>query len=377
MNILNVYYLSLKNTGKYFQHNLANKNVFWSRLTWLKWLKIGILKTIIWKVFCYFEPILSVIIVSFQLVPYIIKSFLTRHQPIGDMLYIDNCPLLKKRTMSAGLYDSSVDWLYSLSIPKSNWDIGKRCHSIFEYVSLMDVLKSYVLSIVAIIGTSFKVKFKYVMGTFSCMEFFLTHFFLENISEDVTLCFCNQVDRWAVLFDRSHQKNKILFQHGIEMPSADWPVKFEHTNTVYALSKKEADYLFHAVFNKLPENVKIMNPTINLEPINIKEKLSVLIVGYPSYGLYEKESYLIEKLQSDDILVYFKPHPGKMEITKYDELAKTNKVVILKEQLFPDVSFVVSYRSTLAVEYEVYDKIVLFYEEHPVDEIVDIIQRSL
>lgn len=373
---LNIYYLSLKNNSKFFRENLSNENVFFARFPILKNVHSQLIRKIIWKICCFVDPIISLIVITVQLIPYLVRSCVVKPQPIEKQLFIDNCPLLRARAISAGVYDTSVDWLYSFSVHPKKWDKQKRCHSIFEYVSFIDVIWSYLLSFWSVLTTPFIIRFKYVLGTYSCFEYFLTYFFLQNISDDITLCFCNQVDRWAVLFDRAPQKNKILFQHGIEALIADWPVKFEHTNTAYVFSEKEAQRLFKAAFKVNPQNVFLLPPTIKLEPISQESKISVLIVGYPGYGLFDRESFLIKSLQSDDILLFFKPHPGKHDISRYEELKKEFDFVLILDQLFPDVDIVISYQSTLAVEYLAYNKKVLFYEDNSVDEIVEKVKES-
>ena len=349
-----------------------NKSLIFNRVPLLHYVKSGWLQSVLYKFCIFLEPFASLFIVTLMLIPYSLKAIITKGQPLSSELYIDNCPLLKGRTISAGKYEQSVDWLYSFDVPKKNWDHTKRCHSLFEYVNILDVFKSYVLSIIAILGAQYYLQFKFVFRTYNSFEFFLTYYVLKNISPDITLCFCNQMDRWAILFDRAPQKNRILFQHGIEMPTADWPVKFEHTDSVYVLSMEETDNLLKAAFKVKPTHIFQLKPTIELTKMDDTNLFTVLIVGYPGYLMYDKESAIVKAFAQEHYFVYLKPHPGKEDMTKYLILEKAYKnCKIILQKVFPDVDAVCSYRSTLAVEYQAHGKFVMMYDDYSVEEMIE------
>ena len=320
---------------------------------------------------------MSLLIVTILLIPYCFRALFTKRQPLGEELYIDNCPLLKGRIIAAGKYETAKDWLYSFDVDKKDWDRTKRCHSIFEYVSAWDVIKAYCLSVVAILGAQFKLEFKFVFRTFNSFEFFLLYYVLRNMSPDITLCFCNQMDRYAILFDHAPQKNRVLFQHGIEMPTADWPIKFERTDTVYVLSMEETKNLFKAAFKVKPTHIYQLKPTIELSPVDTDGDYSILIVGFPGYLLFEKEQALVKAFAQDGYRVYLKPHPGKEDMTTYLNLEKEYKnCKIILEKKFPDVDAVCSYRSTLAVEYQAHGKFVMMYDDYSVEEMIEKIKEQ-
>lgn len=373
MNPISLYYLHFENIKKYLSRVQGkNQSVVFNRVPLLRNIHTKWIQNVVYRICTILEPFVSLIIVTALLFPWCVMSVIKRRQPLSDTLYIDNCPLLKGRTVSAGKYEESIDWLYSFDVNKKDWDRTKRCHSLFEYVTILNVLQSYVLSVISILGAQTKLKFKFVFRTFNSFEFFLTYYFLKNIPQETTICFCNQMDRWAILFDHSPQKNKVLFQHGIEMPTADWPVKFEHTDTVYVLSMEESELLFKAAFKVRPPNVFLLKPTIELTPMVGDKNFKVLIVGYPSYLRFEKELAIVKAFAKEGNSVYLKPHPGKEDMTTYLNLEKEfpNCKIIL-ERMFPDVDVVVSYRSTLAVEYQALNKSVFMYEINTIDEIIE------
>lgn len=321
------------------------------------------------------EPIISLTIVTALLFPFVVLSIVTRKKSISNKLYLSYAILLKRRVEVAGLYSSSIDWLYPIFLPASMEKVtGKNVHSVFEYVNVFDVLKAYVYSIFTILFSVKVLCFKNLFRNYVCFEYFLTAIFLRNISSDVELSFANQIDRWAILFDHAPQKNKILFQHGIEMPEADWPIKLKNITMLYALSKNESIFLTRATVVGNPI-IKILPPTIQLTDCKNSDKKSVLIVGYPAYGLFEKESELICKIDLDKVDLYLKIHPGKQDLVKYEELQKKRNYILITNNTFPNVGIVVSYRSTLAVEYEVYNKRVMLYNDYSIEQICEIINK--
>lgn len=377
MNPIRLYYLHFENIKAYFSRTKGkNKSLLFNRVPLLNKIKISWLQTVIYNICVIIEPFVSLLIVTVLLIPYCIKALFTFKQELSSELYIDNCPLLKGRAASAGKYKDSIDWLYSFDVPKDKWDRSKRCHSLFEYINIWNVIQAYVLSVIAIIGAQTKLKFKFVFRTFNSFEFFLTYFVLRNIPDTITLCFCNQMDRWAILFDDAPQKNRILFQHGIEVPTADWPVKFEHTDTVYVLSMKESELLFRAAFKVRPSHVYVLKPTIILTKMNDDRNFKILIVGFPGYLRFEKEQAIVKAFAKDNTTVYLKPHPGKEDMTTYLNLEKDypNCKIILDNK-FPDVDVVVSYRSTLAVEYQAHNKFVMMYDDYTIEEIIEEIKE--
>ena len=204
----------------------------------------------------------------------------------------------------------------------------------------------------------------------------MMYYLLQNISPEITLCFCNQMDRYAILFDHAPQKNRILFQHGIEMPYADWPVKFERTDTIYVLSMEEAMNLLKAAFKVKPNHIYQLKPTIELTRMPDDDKFKILIVGFPGYLMFEKENAIVKAFAQDGYDVYLKPHPGKEDMSTYLNLEKDyGNCKIILEKKFPDVDAVCSYRSTLAVEYQACGKFVMMYDDYSVEEMINKIKE--
>ena len=238
---------------------------------------------IFWKLAIITEPIISLVIVTILLLPFIVLSIIIRKRKITNKLYLSYAILLRKRVEIADLYSSSTDWLYPLFIPTSMEKVvDKNVHNVFEGINVLDVFKAYLYSIFTILISVFFLRFKYLFRNYVCFEYYLTADFLKKLSNDVEISFANQIDRWAILFDHAPQKRKVLFQHGIEMPESDWPIKLKNITLLYALSKNEAKLLIKATILSKPI-VRILPPTIQLTNYNVENKSNVLIVGYPAY----------------------------------------------------------------------------------------------
>lgn len=378
MNVINIYLRGLENLAAFFDRiENKNKSVLFTRVPGIKNIKSEKAKRIIWGSCIAVEPFVSLAIETVMLIPNLFKSAVTRKKgPAPDRLFLAHCPLLKQRTISAGVYDDAKDWLYAMSTSKADMDASKTVHSIFEQLNVIDVLWSYCMAVAATFASIKVTKFKYVMRNYPAFEYCLTYRYLSKIPKSTTICFSNQIDKWALLFDNAPQ-NKILFQHGIETPDADWPNKLRNVDTVYVLSKNESELLFRAAFSRKPSDVHIMAPTITLTPVD-KDKYTILIVGFPGYGKFDKEQCIIKTFSQAPYYVYLKPHPGKEDMTRYRNLTDahpdTSKLVM--EQMFPDVDVVISYRSTLAVEYQAHDKKVLLYNDYSIDQIIELIRQD-
>lgn len=377
MKVIKLYLKGLENLATYFDRiTNKNKSVLFTRVPFLNHINSKIGQNIIWSLCVAIEPLVSFVIETVLLIPYISKSIYTKKKNISDKLFIDNCPLLRKRSISAGVYNESKDWVYSFLVSNNEKDSSKTIHSMFEYLNCFDVVLAYFNAVVATFASLKVTKFRYVMRNYSAFEYCLTYRYLRNIPRSTTICFCNQMDKWALLFDDA-PLNKILFQHGIESPTANWPNKLKNIDTVYVLSMEESEFLFRAAFSRRPNTIHVMSPTISLTSVN-KSKYTILVVGFPGYGMFDKEKKIVEAFSHAPYYVYLKPHPGKEDITQYRKLVNSypESCELIMDQMFPDVDIVVSYRSTLAVEYQAHNKRVLLYNDYDIDEIINYILQD-
>ena len=111
---------------------------------------------IFWKLAIITEPIISLVIVTILLLPFIVLSIIIRKKKITNKLYLSYAILLRKRVEIADLYSSSTDWLYPLFIPTSMEKVvDKNVHNVFEGINVFDVFKAYLYSIFTILISVF------------------------------------------------------------------------------------------------------------------------------------------------------------------------------------------------------------------------------
>lgn len=295
-----------------------------------------------------------------------------RKQLSDKELYLLFDTLLLERSRGANLFNKSRSWLLSPVLKKRVELEAKEQYTVFNFIKITDILRAYYYAIISFFVLCRKYCYKLTIYHYCCFDFFLVYRCLKYIPKDISIYFSTQVDRWAILFDKSHQINKILIQHGIESPSAYWKCRFSNVETVYAISEKEAQYLIHACFKIFPKEIFYMNSTLSLTKVESKYNKNVLIISY-SADYFEQECQLIQKLSKLNVGIYIKIHPtlsGKV----YSNLQKQYLFEIIEKQIFPDVDIVISYPSTLAKEYEQIGKKVLY---HTVDNIDIVIQNII
>ena len=183
-------------------------------------------------------------------------------------------------------------------------------------------------------------------------------------------------------------KNKHLLQHGTEIIrkldtgltdtemtyneeykfwSYNLPYKYQSVKKVYAFSEKEYIALCCSILNNKP-SYEIVGYSLKTSPLNDSKK-SVMIIGY--YSNYaDKEELLLNKLQNHNLRLFLKNHPCQ-SVKWYDEMVKRYDFELIDKPYFPAVDYVISYDSTLALEYEAVGCKVLYYDEYDVDQIVE------
>lgn len=260
--------------------------------------------------------------------------------------------------------------------------------SYFRYLNLKDLFCLYFVSLVAYYKSVFRYGMQVSILAAEAYEFMLRYRGCSCFPIESDYYFCNHMDRNAVLIDNLPQGNKYLIQHGtmimrslrIGLSSDDmvcdneksiWtyniPYKYNSIKKVYCFSEKEYLALCMSILHNRP-CYEVVGYSLKTTPINDMRK-SVLIIGY--YSNYaEKEERLISKLQNYNIKLFLKNHPcqaGKW----YQEMINKYNFEFIDAPYFPAVNYVVSYESTLALEYESVGSKVFYYDEYTIDQIVE------
>lgn len=270
--------------------------------------------------------------------------------------------------------------VYSLSLLSYSHIFGTICDAIRLYFYLC-----------------FKKGFAYSLEVNGCFDWLLNYWTLQSINADAVLYFAQQYDPSIIYIDKAPQKRKIHVQHGtmilkhnlfgIKYPIMQYiekydcwtmnsPYKMSSVEMVYAFTEAEFTAECKSIFKNIPFSSIV---GYNLRRENLMEvnraKKSVLIVGF--YKAYSDiEESLIQSLQKLDVDIYLKNHPTDL-VEWYDEMKMKYEFDLLDGNSFPKTDIVLSYDSTLALEYEALGIDVIYYHVEPINSVIERVKQIL
>lgn len=338
------------------KHPILFKFIFWVvSKTWLFWNSL--LQTIL-----FFK--------------FIIKKIFARTKKIDqeDKLVFAATPRL---------FDQIKKIKNQSEVPNKTLVIGKAVNKrdaslsfeVTEVCSYRDIFKAYIFSLIAPVKLRDLLIDNENLQTYNSFEWFLINCFLTRQKGIKEIWFANHFDRWAILFDNLKIERKIIVQHGIENGKLIPPVMLKSITKAYLIKADQKPFFV----GKIIENdfeFEELKSEIKLTEIFCQDKLRVLIVGNASIHSVE-ERFLIQHLSSLNIHFCLKPHPVLSQ-NFYTELKQdTDFLLIADKNTFPVVDVVISYESTLGLEYELEGVKVLYYADNTVDEIIQYLKRSI
>ena len=240
--------------------------------------------------------------------------------------------------------------------------------SLMNLVNWRDLFEAYLDAVYATYKmTKDSVRLNWVLQSYTAFRWFLVRRVVDRIAG--TLVMAEHFDRWAVLVDRSVQlackqslsKRLVLIQHGAlvgldggNQPDnfLSLPARLTSVKELHVYSCKEEDAFRAAVFAQNDTTnslvVHYFKPVITLQGA-VKSKIPrVLFVGHPLCEKFHVSVYKVlhELLKVD---AFYKPHP---KAPMSAEMAEIGWEIIETESQFPRVELLISYPSTLVIEYE-------------------------
>jgi len=271
--------------------------------------------------------------------------------------------LLEKRLRYANISYKNSYWLVR---PFSKAIVPGKSMTVYHVASLQDLFGALLCSFCVVPLIIRKHGLSNVIYAANSFGWFLVFFSFKKMDGINKIYFANQKDRWAVLFDNLPVKNKVLLQHGIEDGDDFDVVKLKTITTVFAFNQREAEVLKTHLLDCNPD-IFFYNHSLNLTTSYINTK-SVLIIGN-CFECFDMEERIIRLLQPYEIRLVLKPHP-LLDKTCYHKLGNKFKLEILNDDVYPKVDLVLSYRSTLAVEYEMLDIRVMYHDDFSLDSVL-------
>ncbi|WP_417448337.1 hypothetical protein [Idiomarina abyssalis] len=185
---------------------------------------------------------------------------------------------------------------------------------------------------------------------------------LEKLSPEKIIA-AQHLDRWALLADSYAQQSDLnveyhLVQHGLELHSAYQAKdliynfnKLKHVTHLYVYGEDQYEVFKENIidFDCLDKlSVKFFKTRISLYDLSFSGRLKVLFIGHTICE--DLQVAIFSALEAKfDFDFYYKPHPATKMSGKLDGLGWR---IIKKIDEFPRVDYLVSYESTLLVEYQ-------------------------
>lgn len=317
----------------------------------------------------------NTLIHTFLFLKHISKKTITKSKLIYDSKLI--------LAATPRLFDQLEKVKNQSDLPSNGLVIGKRvkvrsCRSYFtidEVCSYNDIFKAYKHSLLSPIKLNSILKGTNNLQTYNAFDWFLIYNYLDRQNQIQEVWFGNHFDRWAVLFDNLSIKTKIIVQHGIENGNLTPPILLSTISKVHLIRINQKEYFIGKIIKNEFEFEELISK-IQFVDVFLKDRLRVLIVG--NCALYsEEESILVKSLSKMQLYFCLKPHPVLSQVF-YAELKKKTEFLLLSERdVFPDVDLVISYESTLGLEYEIEGVEVLYYADYKVEEIIQNIQNRI
>jgi hypothetical protein len=209
----------------------------------------------------------------------------------------------------------------------------------------------------------------WVLQSYTAFRWFLARRATDRLSG--TLVTTEHFDRWAVLADRSVRESRrgararrrlVVVQHGA-LGALDKNASEASSSLKPSTRLREVDELHvynaaeEAAFRSgvivggaasRPVEVRFFMPDIELTGSEVSSRLRILFVGHPLCEPFQAAVFhaLREKHEFD---AFYKPHP---KAPMSGAMATIGWTIIDDPQVFPRVDLLVSYPSTLVIEYE-------------------------
>lgn len=280
----------------------------------------------------------------------------------------------------------------SVIILDAPWITARPCNlanfenvSILSRVEIKDLLHSFKRSLLSIktFRRNRHLPQRWIFESYSAFQWHLIWSVVSRIRNP--LLTMEHFDRWAVLMDgcanqsqqlltESNLPKLTLIQHGslsLEVEKFNLPYKLKNIGKYWCFDSLNAELFRRYILNIREQAPDVehsyFQPRIVLTEI-FSQQPSVLFIGHPSCIGLQKAIYE-SLIKRNSFNAFYKPHP-RCPIPR--ESSEVGWKVIANEDLYPKVSIVVSYKSTLAHEYRSHNIYVVehSFSSQPVTEAV-------
>lgn len=188
--------------------------------------------------------------------------------------------------------------------------------------------------------------------SYSYFEFILAAYYFYGLGGSNSVYFISLIERWAFLFGNLPNRT-IFLQHGMmtDIDKNHFLIKIGKADVGYYMNDAQMKICNKLLFTNIPEAkfLKSMNFSHNEILKNNGKKNLLLICNYLYHDI--EKTILLKSLDRYDVNLYVKPHPND-NFDFYRDISKTKPLIILDRDYYPKVDLVLSYDSSLAIEYE-------------------------
>jgi len=256
-------------------------------------------------------------------------------------------------------------WLQPHTLPKGAVELP-----LLSLISRRDLREAFACAVHATYALARDpIESRWVLQSYTAFRWFIVRCAVDRIAG--TLVTTEHFDRWAVLADRSLRatpprtvdaRRLVLVQHGAlgglggathgHDALRQMPTRLTCVDELHAYNATEANVFRQVVLDEgrraSPLRISYFSPTITLFGESSAVHPRLLFVGHPLCEAFQKRVYLSLR-ESIAIDAYYKPHPmAPMSPT----MAEVGWTIIDDLKMFPRVELLVSYPSTLVIEYE-------------------------
>lgn len=254
--------------------------------------------------------------------------------------------------------------IIAIRVPFVKSETTYKEYSMYSGIKKRDCGRALLLSVRLLFIVFYRYhKYDFLFRTYNSYEYFLSCLYIEQSDESNQFIYFSTIDRWAFLFGNDTYHQNVFIQHGILEGSIQF-VKYRAPNYVYYINKHEQMVFEQNIYLGKPRST-YYRPGLEFtsnEKLKDNGKLNLLIICCNRF-LDQEKKYIQQLAEKGKYNIYIKPHPGFKDHSEYFALQKKYKLEILDKGDFPAVDKVISYDSTLAIEYENMGVSVLRYDD--------------
>lgn len=310
-----------------------------------------IIQNIIIAILRVSELPLSIVVISLTYVKYFFCK-----NPLGDNNQIHNrlCFFVKEPQMQSLIDKAGLKTEKMLMVTYPGEKTEKQ-FDIFNRVRLVDFLSYYDLFVLFLNSIEyccffyFKYNDDFLNRLYSCYDFFATMLFVEKLSKDNILLCTETYTRWAFMMSDPNHKS-VFLQHGMIGDGICFLKKVGSPQFGYFINESQKYNCCYSLFRNKPVSYIMAGLafTSNDKLIKNGKRHILLVCRYTDLCIEEKIVKTV--MDNGHYNLYVKPHP-LFSCEQYKRLSKEMGCVLLEKNDFPKVDIVISYKSTLALEY--------------------------